>query len=54
MAAKIQNGRHQVMISDSSKSNIYNLDILTGHSNILIHVKPLDMPISPNNNSLCT
>ena len=46
MATKIQDGLHQVMFSDSSKSNIYNLDIPVGYSNKLIHAYPLDRPFN--------
>ena len=38
MADIIQDGRHQIMFFDSSKSNIYNLDILTDHSNIFMRM----------------
>ena len=54
MAAKIQNARHQVMFPDSSKRNIYNLNIPTGHCSIFIHVYPLDRPINPSNSFSCT
>ena len=36
MAAKIQDGRHQVMFSDYSNNNVYNLEMHIGHGNILI------------------
>ena len=53
MAIKIQDGRHQVMFSDSSKNNIYNLDILVGHRNNFIHAFYLDRPFN-NDGFLCT
>ena len=42
------------MFLDSSKSNIYNLDRPTDHSNICMHVILLDRPTDPYNISLCT
>ena len=38
MAAIIQDGRHQIMFLDASKSNIYKLDRLTDHSNTFMHM----------------